>query len=141
MPCGVESCGMPDEFEQQEWVKLGVAAALSRQYAADQRTFLANLAEMLQSAMPGEVQLSQRGGLFSKKTVQAISLPLGDDRYTLEDTGRGPLRATRVHVVRGIALKTDEIPVDQWLTEIGAGLDALAQRSAAARAALERVVG
>lgn len=32
-----------DEFEQQEWVKFGVAAMLSRQYAADQRTFLERL--------------------------------------------------------------------------------------------------
>jgi hypothetical protein len=29
--------GTMDEFEQRDWVKLGVAATLSRQYAADQR--------------------------------------------------------------------------------------------------------
>ena len=28
---------MPDEFEEQDWVKAGVAAALARQYASDQR--------------------------------------------------------------------------------------------------------
>ena len=30
---------MSDSFEQQEWVKFGVAATLSKQYAADQRMF------------------------------------------------------------------------------------------------------
>src|SRR5438128_675541 len=96
---------MSDPFEQQEWVKFGVAATLSKQYAADQRMFLDLLARMLEGALPDEAEIARKGGLFSKKTVQRVSLQIGTDRYTLEDPGRGPLRATRTKIVRNIALK------------------------------------
>jgi hypothetical protein len=129
-----------DEFEQQEWLKFGVAAMLSRQYAADQRAFLERLAPMLEGALPEETEIGRRGGLFSKKVVQRVTVTLGENRYALEDPGRGALKATRTHVVRGIALKTEEVPIQEWLAELGARLDERARASAAARAALSRWV-
>jgi len=132
---------MADDFEQQDWVRFGVAAALSKQYAADQRVFLDLLAQMLESALPNETEIGRRGGLFSKKTVQRVTVQMGDNRYTLEDPGRGPLQATRTHIVRGIALKTEPIPVQTWLEELGAALDAHARTNAAAREALSRMIG
>jgi len=130
-----------DEFEQQDWLKFGVAAALSKQYGADQRAFLAMLASMLEAALPGEVEVARQGGLFSKKTIRSVTITLTDNRYTLEDPGRGNLRATRTRVVRGIALKTEELPMQDWVTEIGAFLDERARTSQAAREALSRLVG
>ena len=131
---------MSDPFEEQEWVKFGVAATLSKQYAADQRMFLDLLARMLEGALPGEVEIGRKGGLFSKKTVQRVSVLIGENDYSLEDPGRGPLSATRKRIVRGIALKTEAIPVEEWLAELGAALDDRASTSAAAREALARMV-
>ncbi len=130
---------MADDFEEQEWVKFGVAAALSQQYAADQRSFLETLVTLLESAMKDESEIVRRGGFFSKKTVQRILLTLGEDRYTLEDTGRGPLQATRARVVRGIALKTEPISVDEWVTALSAHIDERAKTNQAARDALARL--
>ena len=132
---------MSDEFEQQEWMKFGVAATLSKQYAADQRVFLDLLASMLESALPGEAEVVKRGGLFSKKTISKVIVTFGDNRYTLEDPGRGPLEASRTRIVRGIALKTEALPVEIWLAEMSANLDERAKTSAAAREALARLVG
>lgn len=132
---------MSDAFEQQEWFKFGVAAMLSKQYAADQRMFLEQLAQMLERALPQETELIRKGGLFSKKTLQQVVVLLGPDRYMLEDPGRGPLIATRTHIVRGIALKTEEIPVETWLADLGAALDERARTSQAAREALARMIG
>ncbi len=132
---------MADEFEEQGWVKLGVSAALSKEYAQDQRSLLEMLAMMLENALPGEAQIERRGGLFSKKTVHRISLEMGTDRYSLEDPGKGSLRAFRTKVVRGIALKTEEIPVQEWLDALSVNLEERAKSSASARAALERFVG
>jgi len=132
---------MSDPFEQQEWVKFGVAATLSKQYAADQRMFLELLVQMLEGALPGEVEIGRKGGLFYKKTVQRVTVSFGDYRYTLEDPGRGPLAATRMRIVRGIALKTESIPVEEWLAELGAALDERATTGAAAREALARMIG
>ena len=132
---------MQDKTKQQEWVKFGVAATLAKQYAADQRDFLELLARMLESALPEEAEIGRRGGLFAKKTVCRVTITLGENRYTLEDPGRGPLRATRTHIVRGIALKTEAITVQDWLAELGAALDERAQTSAQAREALSHFVG
>jgi hypothetical protein len=66
---------------------------------------------------------------------------LGDDRYILEDPGHGNLQATRTRIVRGIALKTETISVQEWVQELGSILDERARTSAAAREALSRLVG
>ena len=131
---------MADDFEQQEWVKFGVAATLSKQYAADQREFLDLLAKMLNGVLGTETEIAWRGGLFSKKTVQRITVTLGDNRYSLEDPGRGPLQAARVRVVRGIALKTEPMAVQDWVSELSEALDARVQSSAAAREALAKLL-
>jgi hypothetical protein len=132
---------MSDEFEQQEWMKFRVAATLSKQYAADQRVFLDLLAAMLGSALPEEAEIVKRGGLFSKKTIAKVVVTFGENRYTLEDPGRGPLLAWRTRIVRGIALKTESVPVETWLAELSANLDDRARTSAAAREALARLCG
>lgn len=132
---------MSDEFEEQEWVRVGVAAALSKQYAADQQTFLEELAQMLTSALPDEAEIQRSGGLFSRKTVHKITVPMGEFQYHLELPGRGGLAATRHHVVRGIVLKKEEIPVPQWVDEVSAALEERARTNAAARDALEKLIG
>lgn len=129
-----------DDFENQDWVKFGVAAALTRQYGEDQRQFMDELARTLENAMPGEVELKRHGGLFSKKTLQAVSITLDDFRYSLEDQGYGPLHATRTKIVRGIALKTEEMTISDWLEAFGEALENRMHVSSAAREALSRLV-
>jgi hypothetical protein len=43
-------------------------------------------------------------------------------------------------VVRGIALKTEELPVDQWIEELSRDLSAHAAKNSQARMALERLL-
>ena len=57
--------------EEQEWVKFGVAATLSQQYAADQRSFLESLATLLEGTMGDEAEVERKGGFLSRKTVKA----------------------------------------------------------------------
>ncbi len=132
---------MSDEFEQQEWVRIGVAAALAKQYAADQRAFLESLAQMLTHALPDQTEIERRGGLFARKTVSRVTVSLGDFQYQLEDAPHGDLRATLNHIVRGIVLKKEEIAVPQWVEEISAALEERAQTNAAAKDALQRLIG
>jgi hypothetical protein len=139
--CVGENIGMTDPFEEQEWFKFGVAATLAKQYAGDQREFLELLAQMLERALPDETQIERRGGFFAKKTLHKVIVMLGENRYTLEDPGRGPLLALRTRIVRGIALKTETIPVETWVQDLGAALDERARSSASAREALARLIG
>ena len=132
---------MADAFEEQEWFKFGVAATLAKQYSGDQRQFLELLAQMLERALPDETQIERRGGFFAKKTLHKVVVMLGENRYTLEDPGRGPLSALRTRIARGIALKTETISVETWVQELGTALDERARSSASAREALARLIG
>lgn len=135
---------MNDDFLSNErdegWMKLGVAAELSRAYNRDGRDFFQGLVLMLQNALPDETIVEMRGGWFSKKTPQRVIVDLGEDRLSLEAPEHGSLRATRTHVVRGIALKTEEIGIEEWLQTLGTILDERAKNSQNARDALEKMV-
>lgn len=128
-------------MEEEGWLKVGVAAALAKEYGSDQRRLLESLASMLDGVLPNETEVRRRGGLFSRKAVHSVRVHLGDYSYTLEDAGKGPLRGTRVRIVRGIALKTEEMPVEEWLEALGEALEDHAQTNGTARAALSRFVG
>ncbi len=125
----------------EEFSEVGVAGALAHAYAQDARGFLPLLAAVLSGTLPDETEIERRGGLFQKdKPVRKISVTLGDSVYTLEDLGRGPLAASRVKIVRGITLKTEAIPTEDWLAEMSAEIHARAQRNEKAFFALKSLL-
>lgn len=126
-------------MEDEEWLRFGVATALAKGYAADQRQFLELLARTLEGALPGNTEVV-RGG-FLRRGIREVRLQLGDHRYALADSGHGALRAERTLVKRGIALRTDELPVDAWIQEFGDAVQQYARRHQDAAAALRRFLG
>jgi hypothetical protein len=64
---------------------------------------------------------------------------LGDSHYEIEGD-RGAVAARKRNVVRGIALKSEELSVEAWIEALSADLLALAQTSERGRAALERLL-
>ena len=114
----------------EEFSEVGVAGALANLYAQDARGFLPLLAIVLAEALPDETQVERKGGLFQReKLVRKMSVTLGDNIYTLEDLGRGPLAAHRAKVVRGITLKTEPLPVEEWLAELTVHIASRAQQN------------
>lgn len=130
---------MADDLEDRSWARMGVAAALGREYAAEGKTFLEFLARLLKSTMPDETEVATKG-LF-KKSVQGVTVDLGDTRFTIQDPGKGPLAASRAQVVRGIALKTEPISVEECLRELEIALESRANENARARQALSDMLG
>jgi hypothetical protein len=126
--------------EGEGWERVGVAAALAKQYAEDEREFLSLLATFLEGALPGNIKID-RAGWFGKKTITRVAVTLDDFNYLLEDPGRGPLVARRARVVRGVALKTEQLSVPQWIEMLSDALDQRASTSQAAREALSRLLG
>jgi len=118
---------------------MGVAGALAQQYMTDQREFLPMLARLLKSVMPSSVQTIETG-LF-KKTIKGLTLTQGENRLSLVESGSGGLEASHTRVVRGIALKTESITVEEWLTMVSESLEESAQKNAQARAAMARLLG
>ncbi len=125
----------------EEFSQVGVAGALAHAYAQDARGFLPLLAVVLTGTLPDETEIERKGGLFQKdKPIRKIAVTLGDNIYTLEDLGRGPLAASRVKIVRGIKLKTDSLPTEDWLAELSSEISARAQRNEKAFFALKSLL-
>ena len=119
---------------------LDLLAASLRADATDTAAFLEALAARLEAALPGQVEVQRKGGLFGGgKRVRRIDVRLGDSHYELEGD-RGTVTARRRSVVRGIALKSEELDVDAWIEALSADLLALARSSERGRLALERLL-
>ena len=118
-----------------------VASSL-RADISDLRTFTEALATKLEGALPNQTTVQRKGeGLFSKtKRVQHISVDVGDQRYDLSVRGAG-LECRRCKSVRGIVLKTEQVPLDEWIDDLSRQLADAAQQSEQARLALQRLLG
>lgn len=116
-----------------------VAAGL-RADATDLTAFVEALAVKLEGALPGRVTIARQGGLFSRsKGVREISVDMGDSRYSLVSNG-GRIETTRRNEVRGIAIKSEPLELDEWIAALSRELEAAARESADGRQALERLL-
>lgn len=119
---------------------LDLLAASLRADATDTAAFLEALAARLEGALPGQVEVQRKGGLFGGgKRVRRVDVRLGEGHYELEGV-HGAVVARRRRVVRGIALKSEELSVDAWIDALSADLLTLAQSSERGRLALERLL-
>jgi hypothetical protein len=99
------------------------------------------LAVKLESALPSECRVQRRArSLFDReKVVEAIEVRLGEARYSVRRQ-RGQVEASRDKEVRGVVIKREQLGLADWVAALEADLREQAQTSAAARAALERLV-
>jgi hypothetical protein len=113
-------------------------AASLRADATDLRAFVEALAAKLEASFPDRVRVD-RAGFLGGKRVRRIAVDLGDNRYEVEHDG-GRVSARRCTVVRGIALKNEELGIADWIDALSRELVAEADRSGRGREALERLL-
>ncbi len=121
----------PSEFE--------LVAASLRADDVDTRAYLEVLAGKLDASFPGHVQIERRGLVPGSKKVRRIVVLLGEDRYALE-SDNAQLVCLRSTMVRGIALKNDQIGLDEWIDGLSHALVRTAEASEQGRLALERLL-
>ena len=99
------------------------------------------LALKLEAALPSECRVERRArSLFNRdKVVESIEVRLGGARYSLR-YHRGQVETSRDQEIRGVVIKREPLGLADWVTGLEADLRAQAETSAAARAALERLV-
>ncbi len=128
---------MSDELSEPMQVEV-FAASLRADYT-DVKAFLEALAVKLEGSLPNNTTVTRHSSLFSREhPVKEIAVSLGEYQYRIGKERQGPLVAQRAKIVRGIVLKTEQIPVEQWIGELAEALAQFATHSAQARAALER---
>lgn len=120
-------------------LQVDLLAASLRADTTDLKAFMEALAVKLEGALPNQTVVTRQNKLFSREhPVREILITLGDYQYRISREQQGPLVTLRAKVVRGIVLKTDQLPMEQWIEELATGLAEQAGQSAQARIALER---
>jgi len=116
-------------------------AASLRSSSGDLATFVEVLADKLEHALPGRVAVERRAvRRFSKeKRVARIELALGDNRY-IAVAKDGALETRCAKAVRGVVLKTEELPLEAWLDALARELAIEAEASEQSRLALEQLL-
>lgn len=112
-------------------------AAFLRRAQSDIRSFLEAFAETLEQSLPGRVEVRRKKDYFFGKAqhVVGITIHLGTNRFVLENSEKG-LRLSRSSEVRGVVLKSEELPLPEWLAGLNKELGALSAGMDEAQAAL-----
>lgn len=121
-----------------DWESLGVAGALLSRYRQDQQALLEQLATFLESTLPQQTSVRRTLGVLGPRRTTSVSLELGGMRYEL--TQAKSLEAQRTRVVRSVAVRTEPMAIEDWLTELSADLAAELERTGVGRRALERLL-
>jgi hypothetical protein len=117
-----------------------IAVGLTREYGGDREIFLTLLVDSLQPALGERLRVQRAGWLRRDGPIRRLDLDLDAQRFVLEVGKGGALAATRQRVVRGIALKTEELSVEAWLQAVAAAVADYARTHQAALDALKRRV-
>jgi len=115
-------------------------AASLRADAVDLKAFVEGLAVKLGASFPSRVRVERKGGrLGGKQRVRRVMVRLGDAEYEL-DSDDGEVSCSRKVVVRGIALRTERLSLEQWIDALAQELVAEAGKTESDRMALERML-
>jgi hypothetical protein len=125
---------VPEDFD--------LVAASLRADAADSRGLAEALALRLETALPSQTRVERRARrlLSRDKVVRAIEVDAGENRYSLEVDERGGMETRRSAAVRGIVLKNDPLPLEEWIDALARDISEQARTSAQGREALERLL-
>ncbi len=115
-------------------MELDLLAAALRANTADAATWVSVLGNKLAAALGPRVVLHHTG-MFRQGAVDGLAADLGPWRFSLR-LDRGQPVAERTHVVRGIALKTEPLPLDTWLDALTRSLAEVAATSERERSAI-----
>jgi hypothetical protein len=110
-----------------------MVAASIRADAADTDTFFRVLVAKLRDALGDRVTVSRAGGLIKRdRPVTGVSMDLthsGEGMVLAAERDRGDISCTVVRRVRGIALSTKQVAMQEWIEQLVAALAEEAKRS------------
>jgi hypothetical protein len=126
-------------YEPSLPMQVELFAASMRASYTDVGAFLEALAVKFEGALPTHTKVNRHSSLFSREhPVKEIVVMLGDYHYRIGKERQGPLIAQRSHVVHGIMLASEQLPVERWIEEVAEALAQMAAQSSLAHAALSR---
>jgi len=106
-----------------------VLAAVLSQELGDSRVLMSFLARKFEGPLSHRMTVRKGGGWLSKdKSVEEISFRFTGWEYRIVRRPEGSLETTVRQEVRGIVLKTEAVPVEQWVRDLAGELAQEVQR-------------
>lgn len=130
---------MEDELDRA--LQVDVLAASLRMGEREAKDLLEYLSGMLEQALPANTTVKRGGWIFSSvKPVEELTVRFPEFHYTITRHRHGGFSALQMKLVRGVVLKSSEIPMEQCINEIVQELSKLSENNAQARKALNKFV-
>lgn len=124
--------------ENEDWIRAGVAAAMSRNAQSDIPSYLEQVANFLDQIFPDAVA-RKTTGIF-KKTLVGVEITFADVRLGL-CYAQGTLGGFVTRLSRGIALKTEELEMNEWNEMLIQALEERASHDARVRDGMKTLLG
>jgi hypothetical protein len=117
-----------------------MAAATLQANSTDVHMLLKLLVKQLRDVLGKRLTFERAGGRLRKSDdIKSVELSMGDDVLRAEADG-ATVRCTIGHSSGGIRIRSEQVPMDEWLKRLLKALQAEAQHSESARVALENIV-
>ncbi len=123
-----------------DWESLGVAGALLSTYQRDQQALLEQLGSFLEGTLTRQTRVQRTLGVLGPRRTTAVIIELAGVRYSLSALRGGGLEGSRTRIVRGVAVRTESLSVETWLTEVADALASELDKTSGGRAALSRLL-
>lgn len=128
-----------DDFEEALQVDV-LACSLRRWTKTLLEIYLSTWALKLSQPCLKNAKLQEAAGFYRLKPVTDLSLKLEDTGYQFTREKRGTITARRQKIVRGVVLKSEEVPVEALIQELAIKLASLAEELTRTREALQKFV-
>jgi hypothetical protein len=132
----------PEPVDDPGGIGFDMLAASIRADASDLASFITVLGRKLFDALPGQVVCESERKRFGRgpDRIKRVEVTLDDQRFEMEEGGAVPV-ARISHVVRGMRLRSDDVPVDEWIERLSRKLAEVAAKSAKTRDAIAGLLG
>ncbi|MBX9670143.1 MAG: hypothetical protein K2X93_21260 [Candidatus Obscuribacterales bacterium] len=99
------------------------------------------LAKMLDSSYSSGTKITRGGWIMSKeRPIEELSVRFDEWQFQITRAKHGTVNASSKKLVRGVALKTNEISLEQCIEEILKEVVKLSEKNSQTRAALDKFI-
>jgi hypothetical protein len=141
-PMAIEPAGPPSESEAPGGAAafdLSMAVSQLASNSTDLRIMLKLLVSQLSDALGSRIVVERAGRFRKSDEIKSVRIALGDDTLEAVVDG-GTVRCSIGHSSGGIRIRSEQVPMDEWLTRLLSTLQAEAAHSEQTRMALENIV-
>lgn len=129
---------MEDDWD--DTLKFETLAAALHLGRSQQKDLVESLAQMLTLSLPDSVTITRGGWILSReKPIEELTIRFDEFHYQIAKHGSG-YTARALKMVRGVALKTTELELEECFKQILSELTTLADKNSKARDALQNFI-